>query len=76
MSGDAKVFIFLKCNIFLGQNAWEQLGLDKGCTKEEVNKAYRKLAILLHPDKTAVKGADEGFKLLGMARRAILNSFT
>ena len=59
-----------------GQNAWEQLGLDKGCSKEEVNKAYRKLAILLHPDKTAVKGADEAFKLLGMARRTILNSFT
>ena len=58
-----------------GQNAWEQLGLDKGCSKEEVNKAYRKLAIMLHPDKTAVKGADEAFKLLGMARRTILNSF-
>ena len=59
-----------------GQNAWEQLGLDKECSKEEVNKAYRKLAVLLHPDKTAVKGADEAFKLLGMARRTILNSFS
>ena len=58
-----------------GQNAWQQLGLEQGCSKEEVNKAYRKLAILLHPDKTAVKGADEAFKLLGMARRTILNSF-
>ena len=48
-----------------GQNAWQQLGIEPGSTQEEVNKAYRKLAILLHPDKTAVRGADEAFKLLG-----------
>ena len=59
-----------------GMTPWQQLGLEKGCSKEEVNKAYRKLAILLHPDKTAVRGADEAFKLLGMARRSILNSFS
>ena len=59
-----------------GQNAWQQLGLEPGCSQEEVNKAYRKLAILLHPDKTAVKGADTAFKLLGMARKSILNSFS
>ena len=59
-----------------GMNPWQQLGIEKGCSKEEVNKAYRKLAILLHPDKTAVRGADEAFKLLGMARRSILNTFS
>ena len=59
-----------------GQNAWQQLGLEPGSTQEEVNKAYRKLAILLHPDKTAVRGADEAFKLLGLARRTILSSFS
>ena len=59
-----------------GQNAWQQLGIEPGSTQEEVNKAYRKLAILLHPDKTAVRGADEAFKLLGFARRTILNSFS
>ena len=59
-----------------GQNAWQQLGIEPGSTQEEVNKAYRKLAILLHPDKTAVRGADEAFKLLGLARRTILNSFS
>ena len=30
------------------------------------------LAVLLHPDKTAVAGADEAFKALGVARRNIL----
>ena len=59
-----------------GQNAWQQLGIEPGSTQEEVNKAYRKLAILLHPDKTAVRGADEAFKLLGLARRTILSSFS
>ena len=59
-----------------GMNPWQQLGLEKGCSKEEVNKAYRKLAVLLHPDKTAVRGADEAFKLLGMARRSILATFS
>ena len=59
-----------------GQNAWQQLGIEPGSTQEEVNKAYRKLAVLLHPDKTAVRGADEAFKLLGLARRTILNSLS
>ena len=64
------VMIQLRC----GTDAWDQLGLYKGCKKEDVNKIYRKLAILLHPDKTAIKGADEAFKLLCAARRNILMS--
>ncbi len=56
------------------QNPWKQLGIEKGSSKEEVNKTYRKLALLLHPDKTAVQGADEAFKLLGIARRLIINT--
>ena len=58
-----------------GKDAWEQLGLNRECTKEDVNKIYRKLAILLHPDKTGVKGADDAFKLLCTARKAILMVF-
>ena len=57
-----------------GKDAWEQLGLHRGCTKEDVNKIYRKLAILLHPDKTGVKGADDAFKLLCFARKNILTT--
>ena len=59
-----------------GKDSWEQLGVDKGCSREEVNKTYRRLAILLHPDKTGVKGADDAFKLLGFARRNILMTFS
>ncbi len=53
---------------------WQQLGLRRGCSQEEVNKVFRRLAMLLHPDKTAVAGADEAFKALGAARRTILRS--
>lgn len=58
-----------------GREPWEQLGLNMGCSQEEVNKTYRKLAMMLHPDKTAVQGADEAFKLLGAARRSIIMTF-
>ena len=55
-----------------GADPWEQLGISPGSTHEEVNKTYRRLAVLLHPDKTAVKGADDAFKMLGVARRNAL----
>ena len=57
-----------------GQDSWQKLGLTGNSSREEVNKVYRKLAMLLHPDKTAVKGADEAFKALGAARRNILKT--
>lgn len=55
-----------------GRDPYQQMGLVPGCSKDEVNRVYRKLAVLLHPDKTAVAGADEAFKTLGIARRNIL----
>ena len=36
---------------------------------------FRKLAMLLHPDKTEVAGAQEVFKLLGSARSSIIKTF-
>ncbi|KAG9018375.1 hypothetical protein FRB93_000078 [Tulasnella sp. JGI-2019a] len=43
------------------------LGLEKGCEENDVKKAYRKLALLLHPDKNGAPGADEAFKLVSKA---------
>ena len=57
-----------------GRDPWQQLGVSRGCGKDEVNRVYRRTAMLLHPDKTAVQGADEAFKLLGLARRSILRA--
>ena len=45
-------------------------------SRDEINRIYRKLAILLHPDKTSLPGADEAFKLLGTARRNLLSNAT
>jgi len=58
-----------------GRDPWEQLGVPRGCGREELNRAYRKLAMLLHPDKTEVAGAQEVFKLLGSARNSIIKTF-
>ena len=47
-------------------------GLRSGATAEEINRAYRKLSLLLHPDKSVAPGSEEAFKQLGLARTALL----
>ncbi|KAI6650433.1 hypothetical protein LOD99_5870 [Oopsacas minuta] len=44
------------------------LGLKRNAGKDEVLKAYKSLAILLHPDKNKAPGSEEAFKLIGQAR--------
>ncbi|KAK6167912.1 hypothetical protein SNE40_021837 [Patella caerulea] len=51
---------------------YERLGLSVGASKDDVNKAYRKLAVLLHPDKSVAPGSEEAFKLLVAARTTLL----
>ncbi|XP_055871557.1 dnaJ homolog subfamily C member 27-like [Biomphalaria glabrata] len=54
------------------KNDYERLGLYPGASKDDVNKAYRKLAVLLHPDKSIAPGSEDAFKLLVTARTALL----
>ncbi|KAG5513765.1 hypothetical protein PMAC_000803 [Pneumocystis sp. 'macacae'] len=46
---------------------YEILDIKKTADDAEIKKSYRKLALLLHPDKNAVPGADEAFKLVSRA---------
>ncbi|KAF9454314.1 DnaJ-domain-containing protein [Macrolepiota fuliginosa MF-IS2] len=46
---------------------YEILAVKKDCEEVDIKKAYRKLALALHPDKNGAPGADEAFKLVSKA---------
>lgn len=41
---------------------YDILSISKTATDDDIKRAYRKLALKLHPDKNQAKGADEAFK--------------
>ncbi|XP_030460059.1 chaperone protein dnaJ 49 [Syzygium oleosum] len=47
------------------------LGLEKGCSLEEIKKAYRKLSLRVHPDKNKAPGAEEAFKKVSKAFKCL-----
>jgi len=46
---------------------YEIMSLKRDCEEADVKKAYRKLALSLHPDKNGAPGADEAFKMVSKA---------
>lgn len=51
---------------------FQRLGLNSNATTDDVNKAFRKLSVLLHPDKSVAPGSEEAFKILVAARTSLL----
>lgn len=54
-------------NISNCKNYYEVLSISRTATESEIKKAYKKLALHLHPDKNHAPGAAEAFKTLGNA---------
>ena len=53
---------------------YERLGLkERNCTREDVLTAFKRLAKLLHPDKSDAPGSEDAFKLLLNAKTELLN---
>mmetsp|Transcript_71650 Transcript_71650/g.213843 ORF Transcript_71650/g.213843 Transcript_71650/m.213843 type:complete len:261 (+) Transcript_71650:57-839(+) len=50
-----------------GDDYYAVLGLDKQADDDAIKKAYRKLALRLHPDKCSEAGAEDAFKKVGEA---------
>ncbi|CAK9145585.1 unnamed protein product [Ilex paraguariensis] len=50
---------------------YEILGVEKGCSVEEIRKAYRKLSLKVHPDKNKAPGSEEAFKQVSKAFKCL-----
>jgi DnaJ-class molecular chaperone len=47
-----ETILFLLIVLVLSNNSYEVLGLKRGASLEDVKRAFRKLSIQYHPDKT------------------------
>ena len=61
-------------NIRKTKDFYDILGVPKTATDDDIKRAYRKLALKLHPDKNQAKGADEAFKGLPLTLISIIGS--
>lgn len=63
-TGDEAMYSLLNCK---GKDAYSILGVAPDCSQEQIRKHYKKIAVLVHPDKNKQPGAEEAFKILQRA---------
>ena len=56
------------------KNSYECLGLKNDASVEDIKKAFKRLAKLLHPDKCKLADSTDAFQLLLFAKDALLNN--
>eukprot|EP00884_Botryococcus_braunii_P004679 jgi/Botrbrau1/14211/Bobra.0254s0001.1 len=54
-------------------NPFEQLGLRFDCSLEDIRRQYRKISLLVHPDKCKHPLAKDAFEVLGNAQKQLLD---
>ena len=52
------VCLFLFCCLALSEDFYETLGISKDASLKDIRKAFKKLALKLHPDKNVVRKYD------------------
>ena len=57
--------------VLAAADAYEALGVERGASPAACKKAYRKLALRLHPDKCQAPHAEEAFKRVSAAYAAL-----
>lgn len=63
-TGDEAMYSLLNCK---GKDAYSILGVTIESSQEQIRKHYKKIAVLVHPDKNKQPGAEEAFKILQRA---------
>lgn len=58
------------------ENYYEILGLSNNCTKAEIDKAYKRLALEYHPDKNKSDDADKNFREITKAYQVLSDDET
>jgi len=62
------ILFFCVVDIFCGtENCYDIVGVERAATAEEIRKAYRKLSVSMHPDKSKEVNATVKFQRLGKA---------